>query len=396
MAFGKIKINDIMAKICINSKCKKEIPSSATYCPHCSRQQVENENLSEEEKLRKEVIEAEKEIERLKNSLDLAQEHIKKGTSDKLNEATLNIKQLTEELRTMEIKLDSTNKQLLETFKKLSESEQKLSVEQNKTNVLHEQISNIEEQSASIKDEPIKKPITKWNLPNKIIIIGLSAVVLILIIVMIVSSSSGYYKQEYENISQKYNDISNYSEEIKTKLTKTTSQLNDLKDTIKNYVGHVDNLKVIENIEISVEGFRVTRPDGAIFRYSGTIKNGLPNGFGRANYVEDKEYRGSFVNGYRQGKGEMVYHSNGKKEYGEWKQDSLIENYKNIGNTTTPTPKPPDVPKANKSIERAMPMKEPYADKLKTNEPEQKSYNDMPRPMPNSKDEPKVNPQQKK
>jgi len=62
-----------MAKNCINPRCEKEIPSSATFCLFCGTQQVENENLSEEEKQRIEIKEMQETIQLLKNALSNAQ-----------------------------------------------------------------------------------------------------------------------------------------------------------------------------------------------------------------------------------------------------------------------------------------------------------------------------------
>ena len=64
-----------MAKNCINPKCEKEIPSSATFCSFCGIQQVSNENLTEEEKLRKEVCEMQETIALLKKALADAQKN---------------------------------------------------------------------------------------------------------------------------------------------------------------------------------------------------------------------------------------------------------------------------------------------------------------------------------
>jgi ribosome-binding ATPase YchF (GTP1/OBG family) len=64
-----------MAKNCINPICKKEIPSSATFCSYCGAQQVEDIQLSEEEKLRKEISEMQKTIALLKKALADAQQN---------------------------------------------------------------------------------------------------------------------------------------------------------------------------------------------------------------------------------------------------------------------------------------------------------------------------------
>ena len=64
-----------MAKNCINPRCEKEIPSVATFCSYCGAQQVENKDLSEEEKLRKELSEMQETIQLLKKALADAQQN---------------------------------------------------------------------------------------------------------------------------------------------------------------------------------------------------------------------------------------------------------------------------------------------------------------------------------
>lgn len=63
-----------MAKYCVNPKCAKEIPTLATFCSFCGSQQFENENLSEEEKMRKEMGEMQSTIQLLQKALSDAQQ----------------------------------------------------------------------------------------------------------------------------------------------------------------------------------------------------------------------------------------------------------------------------------------------------------------------------------
>lgn len=84
-----------MAKNCINSQCGKEIPSSATFCLFCGTQQVENENLSDEEKLRKEKSEMQETIQLLKKALANAQQN-KDTSSENLQAIEKMQKQLTD------------------------------------------------------------------------------------------------------------------------------------------------------------------------------------------------------------------------------------------------------------------------------------------------------------
>jgi predicted RNase H-like nuclease (RuvC/YqgF family) len=71
-----------MAKNCINPNCNNEIPSSAVYCSYCGAQQISDGDLSEEEKLRKELRTASQTIKLLKKSLADAQEKIGKESSE--------------------------------------------------------------------------------------------------------------------------------------------------------------------------------------------------------------------------------------------------------------------------------------------------------------------------
>jgi uncharacterized Zn finger protein (UPF0148 family) len=88
-----------MAKLCTNPKCEKEIPSSATFCSFCGTQQVENENLSEEEKLRKELVEMQETTQLLKKALADAQQN-----SDSSTENVQAIEKLQKQLADMENK----------------------------------------------------------------------------------------------------------------------------------------------------------------------------------------------------------------------------------------------------------------------------------------------------
>jgi hypothetical protein len=64
-----------MAKNCINPSCGKEIPTNATFCSFCGAQQIEEQKLSEEEKLRKELSEMQETIALLKKALSDAQKN---------------------------------------------------------------------------------------------------------------------------------------------------------------------------------------------------------------------------------------------------------------------------------------------------------------------------------
>jgi hypothetical protein len=99
-----------MAKNCINPGCGKEIPSSATSCPFCGAQQVEDVQLSEEEKLRKEMSEMQKTMTLLKKALANAQQN-----SDSSAEKEQQIAKLQKQLADMQ----SKNKKEIKIMKKI-------------------------------------------------------------------------------------------------------------------------------------------------------------------------------------------------------------------------------------------------------------------------------------
>jgi uncharacterized membrane protein YhaH (DUF805 family) len=88
-----------MAKNCINQICEKEIPSSVTFCPFCGAQQVEDIQLSEEEKLRKEMNEMQETIALLKKTLADAQQN-----NDSSEKKEQQITKLQTQLQTVEEK----------------------------------------------------------------------------------------------------------------------------------------------------------------------------------------------------------------------------------------------------------------------------------------------------
>jgi hypothetical protein len=104
-----------MAKICINPICEKEIPSSATFCSFCGAQQVENIQLSEEEKLRKEMNEAEKTIKILEKSLTDAHDKIENGTSNE------GIQKLENQLANAQTKQEKLQNQIAEKNREIEQ-----------------------------------------------------------------------------------------------------------------------------------------------------------------------------------------------------------------------------------------------------------------------------------
>jgi len=116
---------------------------------------------------------------------------------------------------------------------------------------------------------------------------------------------------------------------------------------------HRDNLNLgeVKNYEVKLYG------DSA-YQYSGEIKDNLPNGQGKANYIDKRNYEGTFCEGLRHGKGKMVFpdqattyngdyvhgiaegqgkmhYSNGNYYIGKWKnnkQNGLGTYYDSNGN----------------------------------------------------------------
>ncbi|MDR3179900.1 MAG: hypothetical protein LBT70_03300 [Holosporaceae bacterium] len=74
-----------MAKDCINPNCGKEIPSSAVFCSFCGEQQIADEELTEADKLRKELGKTEEIVKILKKSLADADDKIG-GSNKKIRE----------------------------------------------------------------------------------------------------------------------------------------------------------------------------------------------------------------------------------------------------------------------------------------------------------------------
>jgi prefoldin subunit 5 len=175
-----------MAKICINQKCKKEIPSSATYCLFCGAQQTENEQLSEEERLRKELRESSKTIELLKKSLAEAHEKIDKGISD---ETMLSLNEKLAEASGNQKKLEN---QMAEKNKKIEQ----LKIESKK-----------------------KKSRGTW--------------IIFLIISIGLGIATIYFYNEYNSQSKKINEIENQNNSLENELRELKSEQQNVKDENK-------------------------------------------------------------------------------------------------------------------------------------------------------------------
>jgi len=288
-----------MAKNCINSACEKEIPSNATYCSYCGTPQVENENATEWTKL----LEAEKEIKRLNKSLDLAHKHIDEGSSEKLKAATAQIAQKGEELKTVQIAFDNATGKIEKLYQ---ENEALIEALNSNNKILSDNKNEITRlKSATVKKESVKK-IKKKNW-----IIWFLC--LIIVALFIIAISFFYQYSNYENYFENDERI------LKEKEISLHTYKNKL-DSLQKQVS-INDPRVIR---VEVRHIDVDRKDGARFNYSGTLKNGLPNGYGSAIYEGEKIYDGHFVDGYRNGEGTMTY-SDGKIWEGEWEMDTLID-----------------------------------------------------------------------
>lgn len=154
-----------MAKICPN--CEKENPSAANYCMFCNTQLVNNDQLTEEDKLRKKIAELEEQKELLKQSKEL-EKH-------KMEKELLETKKKQEEIQ----KEIQQQKQIL-----LSQSVLK----QNPSSISKTTLYSSGSQPNSILPSP--KPIKKKN-TNKLILI------IILIVLALIIFGGIYYKTIY-------------------------------------------------------------------------------------------------------------------------------------------------------------------------------------------------------
>lgn len=89
-----------MSKICSNTNCKKEIPTTATYCPYCGMQQVAEEELSEEEKLRRRIKELEDQVAEQQKTIQFLIQHC----SDNGGMSNIQINNITSEKENAEKK----------------------------------------------------------------------------------------------------------------------------------------------------------------------------------------------------------------------------------------------------------------------------------------------------
>lgn len=69
--------------------------------------------------------------------------------------------------------------------------------------------------------------------------------------------------------------------------------------------------------QVQSEG-KLRYPDGAA--YTGTVRNGVPDGQGYVRYADGGQYEGGFRMGQREGTGESLY-TNGDDYKGQWRQD---------------------------------------------------------------------------
>ena len=89
-----------------------------------------------------------------------------------------------------------------------------------------------------------------------------------------------------------------------------------------------DTLRVVEAIlpteKNEVENYRVLDSAGTLlFVYSGTMKNGSPDGFGKAVYPDGREYEGGFVKGKRESEKARFVFSDGNVFEGSFVNDQI-------------------------------------------------------------------------
>ena len=81
---------------------------------------------------------------------------------------------------------------------------------------------------------------------------------------------------------------------------------------------------VISNKVIEPKRSKVSDYDMGEFIFSGTLKDGLPNGFGEATYKDGRKFTGTFVDGKRHGKKCVFTFSNGDVFEGEFSEDNIF------------------------------------------------------------------------
>jgi len=133
-----------MAKQCINPTCEKEIPGKATFCSFCGTQQVGNENLSEEEKMRKEMSEMQETIVLLKKALADTQqnynieefkklEHKNKILCDDLSKLTREKQQLEDYQKYLVKNVERKGQQIVDLQKQLEKASKVEKIQQERT-----------------------------------------------------------------------------------------------------------------------------------------------------------------------------------------------------------------------------------------------------------------------
>ena len=218
-----------MAKNCID--CGKELPHIAAYCYYCGNRQVKTEEVSDEKKLQQALTDAEKEIERLNKSLDLALKYIDEGTSEKLIAKETEILQKDQALKEMELKIAETNSELSETEKLLEGKERELITEkENYAQTKHDLAKSIAE-SKKLK-ENCKTLIKKYKALRQQLL------------------ATGTIKKLVENQIKTNEDFTNHMKDLILPYHRETE--NEYKNQISEYAGLLKQLRTKTKIGLWV------------------------------------------------------------------------------------------------------------------------------------------------
>lgn len=189
-------------------ECNKENPHQATHCMNCGALLVGEEQLSEVDKLRKELREAKKTIEQLNRSLEDLQQQLKNASNN----------------------VDSTY-----SPDKIKEYEETIVDLQNNIDIKNSEISILTSKLSAPKNE---KKSGKWKY---LFFVALLALIVMVVVAFAISGSA---EKELSIREREVNDLKDENSELKTKinnLEKNDSDLSIMLDSVKDNMDSIKN-----------------------------------------------------------------------------------------------------------------------------------------------------------